>query len=79
MAGLVCVVRDLYLEGFVDQKGLDPVPGLHILLLLLVLMKDLALEDSVLEGFAFKGFSEILFLLLDQLLLLDEIFWILLP
>ena len=69
----------LYLEGFVGYEELDFVLDPMVLSLLMVLMEDLALEGSVLEGFALEGFSEILFLLLDQLLLLDQIFWILLP
>ena len=56
VAGWVCVVQDLYLEGFVDQEGLDHVPGLQVPLPLVFLMEDLALEGSVLEGFTFGGF-----------------------
>ena len=59
----VCAVEGLCLE-----EGLDPVAGLQVLLPLAVLMEDLALKDSVLEGFVLEGFSEFLFLLLGQLL-----------
>ena len=54
------------------------MPGLQVLLPLMALMEDLALEDSVFEGFAFEGFSEkVLCPLFGQLLLLDQLFWIL--
>ena len=43
VAGQVYVVKDLYLEGFVDYEGLDPVPGLQVPLPLMVLMEELAL------------------------------------
>ena len=72
VAGWVCVVEGMYLE-----EGLDPVTDLLVLLPLMVLMEDLDLKDSVLEGFALEGFSEFLFLLFGQLLLLDQLFWIL--
>ena len=60
-----CVQEDLYLG-----KGLDPVADLEVLLPLTVLREDLALKDSVLEGFS----EMVLFLLLGQLLLLDQLF-----
>ena len=68
----VCVTEGLCLE-----EGLDPVPDLQVLLPLAVLMEDLALKDSILEGFVLEGFSEFLFLLLGQLFLLDQLLWIL--
>ena len=54
------------------------MPGLQVLVPLMALMEDLALDGSVLEGFALEGFPEkVLFLLLGQVLLLDKLFWIL--
>ena len=72
VAGWVCGVESLYLE-----EGLDPVADLQVLLPLTFLMEDLALKDSALEGCVLDGFSEFLFLLLGQLLLLDQLFRIL--
>ena len=47
------------------------MPGLQVLLPLMILKEDHA---SVLEGFALEDFFDILFPLLDQLLLLIQIY-----
>ena len=68
MEDQVCVVEDLYQEGFVDCEDLVVLPGLQVLLPLVVLMED----------FALVGFSEkYLFLLCSQLLLHVQLFLLL--
>ena len=64
----------LYQEDFVYCLWpLGFVPGLQVLLQLVALKEDFALEDFSLEGFSVN----VPFPLLGQLFLLDQLFWLL--